>query len=258
MVEIFGQLVEAEILRDARHAPGLGDRLEGADQQLAGILLEIGLLVRHPQGRQVAGQARNALGQDVEMLAGMQRHIHPGHAADRMPPHAGAVDHVVGDDIALRRGHSGDPTLHLMDRGDGDVLEDPGAVLAGTLGQSQGDIARVALPVLRQVYAAQHALAVQQRIVLQAFGGGDILGLDAEHPSHGGAAPQLLHALAVEGDDDRSVALEPGGRAGLGLQPAIELLGVFGQPGQIAAGAKLGDQPGRVPGGAAGQLLALQ
>ena len=72
MVEILRQLVEAEILADAVHAPGLGHRLEGAEHHLAGVFLVVGAFVRHAQHRQ-ARQARDRLGDEVEMLAGMQR-----------------------------------------------------------------------------------------------------------------------------------------------------------------------------------------
>ena len=54
MVEVLRQLVEAEILGNAVHAPRLGHRLEGAEQHLAGILLVVGALVGHPQHRQPA------------------------------------------------------------------------------------------------------------------------------------------------------------------------------------------------------------
>ncbi len=72
MVEILGQAVEAEILGDAGHAPGLGLGLEGAEHHLAGVGLVIGAFVGHPQHRQVA-EARDRFGDEVEMLAGMQR-----------------------------------------------------------------------------------------------------------------------------------------------------------------------------------------
>ena len=52
MFEILGQLVEAEVLGDAVHAPGLGHGLEGTEHHLAGIFLVIGAFVRHAQDRQ--------------------------------------------------------------------------------------------------------------------------------------------------------------------------------------------------------------
>ena len=72
MREILRQLVEAEILGDAGHAPRLGDRLEGAEHHLAGVFLVVGALVRHAQHRQ-ARQPGDRLGDEIEMLAGVQR-----------------------------------------------------------------------------------------------------------------------------------------------------------------------------------------
>ena len=54
MVHVLRQLVEAEILRNAVHAPGLGHRLEGAEHHLAGVLLVVGAFVGHAQHRQAA------------------------------------------------------------------------------------------------------------------------------------------------------------------------------------------------------------
>ena len=61
MIPVLGQLAELEVLGDAVHAPGLGHRLEGADQQLAGILLDVDAAVGIAQHRQVAA-ARSGIG----------------------------------------------------------------------------------------------------------------------------------------------------------------------------------------------------
>ena len=50
---VVGKLVEAEILRDSVHAPGLRLRLEGAEQDLARVLLVIGAAVVVAQHGQV-------------------------------------------------------------------------------------------------------------------------------------------------------------------------------------------------------------
>ena len=140
MVEILGQLVETEILRDAVHAPGLGDRLEGAEQHLAGILLVIGAFVRHAQDRQGA-EVRDRLGHDVEMLAGVERDRHAAHRTQFARPHAGAVDHDVGGDLAPFRfvfavalpRHAGDTAVRLRNAGNLYAFGQQGAVLAGAL-----------------------------------------------------------------------------------------------------------------------------
>ena len=155
MLEVLGQLVEAEILGDAVHAPGLGHRLEGAEQQLAGILLVVGAFVRHPQHRQVARQAGDRLGDDVEMLAGVQRHGDADRAGELARPHAGAVHDDVGSDGALlghRRRRRG-PCSTTM-RVDLDALEDARAALRGRPWRAPAWCCRVRLAVLRQVHAA--------------------------------------------------------------------------------------------------------
>lgn len=79
MVEILGQLVETEIVGDFIRAPGFGHRLEGAKQDFAGVLLVVGAFVRHPQHGQIARKIGNRFGDDVEMLAGVQRNVDAGH-----------------------------------------------------------------------------------------------------------------------------------------------------------------------------------
>jgi hypothetical protein len=96
MVEILRQLVELELLGDAGHAPGLGARLEGAQHHLAGVFLVIGAFVGNPQDRQVA-EALDRFGDNVEMLAGMQRQRHARLRGKIAAPHAAAIDHDVGD-----------------------------------------------------------------------------------------------------------------------------------------------------------------
>src|SRR3546814_2909321 len=98
VVEVLRELVEAEVLRNAVQAPGLGPQLEGAEQDLAGVLFVVDGLVGDPHDRQLAREAGNLLGDDVEVLAGLQRHAHAGQEAQLAPPHAGAVHDIVPRD----------------------------------------------------------------------------------------------------------------------------------------------------------------
>ena len=100
MIHVLGQAVEAEGLRDAVHAPGFGHRLEGADQQLAGVLLVVGALVRDPQHRQVARHLGQRLGDDVEVLGRVQRHRDADGARQLARPHAGGEHDGRGGDRA--------------------------------------------------------------------------------------------------------------------------------------------------------------
>ena len=76
MLPVVGQLVEAEVLGDAVHAPGLGVRLEGAEKDFSGVLLVVGAAVVVAQHGQVRGHALEGIGHHVEVLAGVQRHVH--------------------------------------------------------------------------------------------------------------------------------------------------------------------------------------
>ena len=78
MVEIVGQFAEFEILGNAADRPGLGVRFEGAEQQLARVLLVVSAVVGVAQHRQGGRKARERLGDDVEMLAGLQRNVDAG------------------------------------------------------------------------------------------------------------------------------------------------------------------------------------
>ena len=64
-------------------AQGLALRLEGAEQQLAGVLLVVGAIVGVAQHRQVGRQPGERLGDDVEMLAGLQRDADAGRRPER-------------------------------------------------------------------------------------------------------------------------------------------------------------------------------
>jgi hypothetical protein len=74
----------------------------------------------------------------------------------------------------------------------------------------------------------------------------------------GRAAAELLEALVGQRDAERAVLLQARGDAGLGFEPGVELLGVLGEARQVLGGPELSDQAGGMPGGAAGELLALE
>ena len=60
LVPVVGQHAELEILRNAVHAPGLGDRLEAAHQQPADFFLDVDVAVGIAQHRQVRMHAIDA------------------------------------------------------------------------------------------------------------------------------------------------------------------------------------------------------
>ena len=160
VIEVLGELIEGEVLGDAVHAPGLGIGFEGADQQLAGILLVIGAAVHVAQHRQVGRQIGDRLGDDVEMLAGVQRNVHAAHQPDLAGPHAGAVDDHLAGNVAFRRRHAANPPIPGVNRRDLDVFEDFHPAGTSPLGQRHGGVGRVALAVVGKVDAPQQVVGV--------------------------------------------------------------------------------------------------
>ena len=86
----------------------------------------------------------------------------------------------------------------------------------------------------------------------------DHLHREPELPRHRGAALQFLETGIAQGDRDRAVLFEAGGLTGFGLQLLEQPRRVFGKLREIAGGAQLADKSGGMPGGARGQLLALE
>ena len=114
-------------------------------------------------------------------------------------------------------------------------------------------------PSLRQIHAADHVVDVEQRPCRLISAGATRIDLEAEGPRHRGAALQLLEPLGVGGDREAAALQEAGRLAGLGLERRHRGCVVYcASRVRFGGRAQLADEPGRVPGGAAGQPLALE
>ncbi len=258
MVHVAGQLVETEIVGDGRHVHRNGVRLERAEQNFSGIFLVVGTAALIAQHRQVARQAFNRVGQNIIVLAGMQRHRNAGHQADIPRPQPGAVDHEIGLDIALVGGHAGDLAVGLVNIRHLDVFDDGRTAHARALGHRHRHVDRVGLAVLRQEDAADKIVRVCQRVHRLDVGRGQDIDIQTENLSHRCAALQFLEAFIVCGDGKTAILLETCRLPGFGFQPGEQFGRVLCEFRQILGGAELADQAGGVPGRAAGQLLAFQ
>ena len=262
VVEILGQLIEFKAVGNARHAPGLGVRLEGAKHHLARVFLVIGAFIGHPQDRQLR-QTGNRFADDIKMLAGLKWHVDARHAPHLVAPHARAIDDHFGLDMArtaIFRGpvYAGHPAALAGKPGDLDTLLDQGAAHPRALGQSERDIGRVALAVLVEIHPGHHVIGVEMGVFRLDLGGADFLDIDTKGAGHCRGAKDFLAPLVGERDSDRADALEAGGDAGFLFQRAVEFLTVLRQPGHVRRRAQLCDQARRMPCGARGQLFAFQ
>lgn len=257
VIDIFRQRAETEVLGNTRLTPRLGIRLEEADQQLAGILLVVCPFVAEEEHRQVARQILHLFGDDVEMLGGVQGDGHARFGGEVARPHAAADDHGPGADRPPIGHHAGGLAVLDEDLRDGKVLEDLCAAHARALGIGLRHVDRVDLPVMREPEAADNAVCADRPPALLDLPGRDRFDRQAEIAAHRGAARQLLIAGGRVGDAQRTVALEAGRLAGLGLERAEELPGIFGKFRHASRGAQLRHETGRMPCRAARELLSF-
>ena len=258
MLETAGDLIETEILGDARRGPRAGMGFEGAEEQLAGVVLVVGAGVVVADDREGRIQPRHRFEQGVVVLACMQGHVHPDRRRQLPRPHAGAQHNAVRIDIASIGGHAGHAAGPGADGRDRHVLKDARAGRAGALGQRVGDVYRVGITVGRNVDAAEQIPGMQQGYPLLDGRGRDHLHVQPEYLRHRRAALQLLEPLLIGGNGEGPAAPVAGRLAGFRLQAPVERARVARQLGHVDGRAQLPDQSRRVPGGARGELPAFQ
>ena len=271
-VPVVGQELELEVLGDAAAVrgtlqPGRGLGLEAAHQQAADFFLEIDVAVRIAQHRQVAVHAVDAVGDDVVVLAGEQRHRHADAACEVARPLAAAQHHHVGRDRSL--GAVLGAPLQRLERaaGRGDfsagrqylhTLEDAHAAIARALGQRDRQVGRVGLAVAGQPDPALQVGGLHHRDAGAGLGRCDHIAGHAVGACHGGGALELHHAVGAAGHRQRAALLPAGTQTGFRLKPRVQIGRVADQPRHALVGAQLTDQSGRMPGGAAGQPALLE
>ena len=259
VVPILFQQLEFERVRDVvgRH-PRLGLRLEAADDEAADLFLEVRVAVGVAQDRQVGVHTVDVLGDHVEVLGRMQRHVDACHRADLFGPLPGAVDDDLGLDVALVGAHTGGAPVVGENAGGPGLFDDAGAAHPRALGERERQVGRVGLAVGGQPDGADQVVDPHDGIVLERLLGGQQFAFHVERRGVGRGAAQLDHPVLGAGDGDSPALLVPGGQSGLVLEFGIELGGVLHQPGLALRCPQLADQTGGVPGGAAGQLALLE
>ena len=258
-VPVRRQLAEGEIRRDALDLPRRADRLEQAEHQPAALLAVVAVAGRVLQHRPAAVHPLDRLSQQVVVLGGLQRDVHPGQLAELPGPDPGTVDDVLGLEVTVRRADPGHRAAALQEAGDGRAFDDPHAPHPGPPGQRHGHIDRVHPAIARDVEAGQHVIDPGQRKQAGHRTRRDLLHLYAAQPVERGHPPVLLQPPRLDGQLDQPDLLQAGREPGLRLQPGVQVPGVHPQLGRGLRGrAEGGHEPGRVPGGTRGQPVALQ
>lgn len=258
IVHVPGQLVEAEVPWNSPLPPRHGALLERADQQGAGVLLDVYAPVVIAQQGQVPRHRVELPGDRVVVLAGMQGDVDARPPAELPRPHAAAVDDEVGGDgagIGAHARHAVPVEEHVLD---GDALETGGAASARALDERHRDPGGIALAVVLDEGAADQARGVDERKERPDLRGRDLVDArDAEGVVARAHAPELLPAVLGVGDRQAADLTEARALSRLALDVAEQAHGVLGEPCVALARAHGADEPGGVPGGAAGEPASL-
>ncbi len=262
LIPILGQQLEFEPVRNRRHVPRFGYRLEAAHHQAADLFLVIDEAVGIAHHRQVAVDAGDRPGDDVEMLGREQRHIDAGELAEFTRPLSRAIDHALAADLAFAVlaaiAHADDTAALDDDAAHRRAFDDARAAHAGTLGQRLGQVGRIRLAVAGYPDRAAQVVGAKQRIDLSRFAGRDEFEVDAEAFGARHLALQQLQPLRCPCDVETAALLPSGRKPGFLLKRRVELDTVAAHPRRVARRAKLADQARGVPGRAAGQLALLE
>ena len=258
LVPIAVEQAEGEIPRQLGRGDGNGIAVEEADQEAAHILAAIHPLVIGEEQRHVAGHDVERLGQDVEMLDGMQRHLDADHPPQHRRPQPRRDDHVLALDLARRRHDRGDAPALDRHAGHRRVLEDAGPAQLGTAGEGHGEIGRVDAPVAGNPDSADDALLADDGQLLHHLLRVQIFDLEPPGASQGRQAAIDRQALGLGGEHDPAGLAPAQGLAGLRLQLGIEIDGVADHLADQGIGAIGLHIAGGMPARAAADLGALQ
>ena len=249
-----------EALRNALERPGLRVALERAEEQPAVLLPAVEGPVGIAKDRKLTiapGDLGDRLGDDVVVLHRDERQVVAGEPGEPARPLAGSVDHDLRADVALRRREhpaAGAP-LHGGHRRVPDDLRPERGRAAG---EGVGQAGRVDMPVGGQVGGGDHTFGIHDREELERALGRDEL---ERHPERGrdtGDVVELVDAILGGGDAHGTAPVVVDGLTGLVLERLVELHAPAKQAHHVVALVELRAEPGRVPGGAARQLVLLE
>jgi len=217
---------------------------------VTGGVLDDGKIARH---------AFEGLGDQIVVLGGLVGDGDAVEGAELPGPHAGAVDHELRLDVALVGGHTRSTAVLRGDARDHNLFNDLHALEPRSFGQGHRAVDGVDAPVLRQIETRLDVIDLGQREELLDLIRADLLDLVAEHPIEGCDPAVLFHAVRIRRQLDEANRLEAGAQPGLLLEAPIEIARVHAHLDRgLRGGTKGGHQARRVPGGAAGQMVALQ
>ena len=202
-------------------------------------------------------ERRIDVGDDELVLDRNDRDLEADHLGRGAGIVAGSRDHVLGANVAF--GRLDDPFIVVaLDPRHGHPLDDLGTGHPGPLGQCHRDVHRCDVPVGRVPERAHETLGIDQRPQLLDLVRADQVALDADGLGRALVISVLVHAVAIGGEPKVAGLVQAYRLAGLGLELLVELDRVLVQLAHRIGHVEERQEPGSVPGGAGGELGALE
>ena len=249
----------------AVHIAGRRADLVGAEQQAPRLLPHVPAAVALPQHahfRQARGLARldvrMGLGDDVLVFHRDHRHVEADHGPGPPGEVAGAGDHVLAGNVPLVGLDQPLPVGLLDDAGHGGVAVDGRAPLTGPAGQGLGQVGGLDIAVRRMLDGPDQVVGPGQGPDGLHLVRGEEVDFHPDGAGDAGVIAVLVHPVLRPGEADVAHIAEADVQLRLGLEGRIEAHRVLVHLADGIAEIEQGQEPRRMPGGAGGQLLALQ
>ena len=235
--------------------------LVDAEQHAVALALQVREPLEVGHGDHLAGDRRDLgdlIGHEIMMRHRHQRMIDADHGADAPRPQTRRVHDVLGRDLALLGRHEPLAVGQRRERQDAIVFDHLGAARAGGDRVRAGGAARIEGSLQGVIERAEHSGRIDDRDELDGLLGGQEAGvgvltaqpreLGLQPPPPLGGARELHAAAHVQPDALPALLFD------LGVEPDRVLL----ERGDACVAVHRVEPAGRVPGGAGGELFALE
>ena len=198
-------------------------------------------------------------GFEHEVLVGHRDHGngHAGERAELAREHAARVDDDLGLDLATVGLDRGDAAALRPDRRDARAGVHFGAAPPRALGEGERELARVDVPVGREIRGTEDAVGRHRREEILGLGGRDELEREAERLRPSRLARDLLHPLLRRREPEGAHLAPTGLEPDLGLERPVEVDALHHHLRQRERRAELADQARRVERRAAREVCPL-
>jgi hypothetical protein len=250
-----------EFLRHAVRPVSARARLVGSEQQSMPLLTQVVADVGIAHQRQTCGPARherrNVLGDEVLVRERYHRQVladHRGHLAAAV---AGRIDDVFGLDGALRGIDAPASPGESPNSGHLRMTVNGCPALPRSFGEGLRELRRIEVAVVGIPQPQANVVELQERMTRADLRGREQLEADAESAPLGSDVTKLIHPVRSVREPDAAGAVIGDVGAGLPCKALVQLRRILLELQQAPGGGEVRAIARGVPGGACGELVAL-